>query len=114
MLPASEGGSWWPDGKRFAVPAHGSYANEEPFLVAADGSGSTKVARIKTEAFVTSETFSPDGKTVLLGGSSDVPYALTVVPVDGSAAPAPRRFGARRRSPPNPVREGVDRTSMAG
>jgi len=85
VQPKSEGGSWAPNGRHLAVTGHGPSGNEL-FLVAADGSGSRKIADITTEGFITFDTFSPDGRSVLLGGSSDVHFAFTVVPLDGSAA----------------------------
>jgi WD40 repeat protein len=83
VLPDSEGGAWSPDGKHLAVTGHDSEGSNVLDLVNADGSGHRKITDITTEGYATSETFSPDGKGLLLAGSADVPFAFSIAGIDG-------------------------------
>ena len=83
VQPYSDGGVWSPDGTHLATMEVGPNGTEL-FLVAVNGSGSRKVTDNITTEGAGPSTFSPDGKSILLAGSSDVPSGFAVLPVNGS------------------------------
>lgn len=84
LLTASEGGAFSPDGKQLAVTCHGVGGGSELDLVNVDGSGHHKLTDIDTEGYATFDMFSPDGKRIVLAGSTDEPFNFWIVNVDGT------------------------------